>query len=98
MQRVIDLKATVGYAGLDSVEKMKSEEDEFDTCILHVAQMKNKWGRVVAPTADGAQAGVRSKASEFEDSSCPGFGLCAEVYDGPDADVWPLSTLTVRNS
>lgn len=94
----MDYKSTIGYAGLDSVLKTKSEEQEFDTCILHVAAMKNKNGRVVLPSTDGAQAAVRSRASAFSDSACPGFGLCAEVHDGPDADVWPLSTLTVSVS
>lgn len=94
LKKVVDYKSTIGYAGLDSVLKTKSEEQEFDTCILHVAAMKNKNGRVVLPSTDGAQAAVRSRASAFSDSACPGFGLCAEVHDGPDADVWPLSTLT----
>lgn len=37
---------------------------------------------------------MRSNAAAFSASSCPGFGLCAEIYDGKDADVWPISTLT----
>jgi hypothetical protein len=97
LQLVVDYKSTIGYAGLDSVQQEKGMEDEFDTCVLRVAKMKNREGYVVAPTADSAQAAVRSKAAAFASSACPGFGLCAEVHDGQDADVWPISTLTVRN-
>eukprot|EP00961_Rhodomonas_salina_P060152 807691-Rhodomonas_salina.2 len=89
------MQNTIGYAGLDSVQNRKAEEKEEDACKLKIAKLINKRGLVVEPTSEGAQASVRASASAFANSVCPGFGLCADVYDAADTDVWPITTLTV---
>ncbi len=86
---------SIGYSVLDSVKIAQKTEKPNEACLLQMALVINKHGTKVAATAEGAQAAVR--ATNFNDKSvqaCPGFGLCANIWDGNDKDVYPISTLT----
>ncbi len=93
---VASIKNTVSYAGLDSIIAYQSKEEEESGCHVKMAKMTNKYGTVVSATSDSAQAAVRANSAVLRSSpDCPGFGLCAEIMDSGDSDVWPVTTLTV---
>ena len=86
---------TIGYAGLDVVHRFGSSNR---SCAVQIANLVNKAGKVVGPSVDSAQAAVRASASQLMfNSSCSGFGLCGDLIDGPDDDVWPITAVTVRS-
>ncbi len=89
---------SIGYTGLDTVK----QSDLFNisgACRVKVAQMTNKAGALVSASVDSAQSAVRSKVSTLIDRSiCPGFGMCADVNDPDDPDVWPMTAMTVNPS
>ena len=92
---VAGLSYSIGYAGLDSVLQ-SIRHNTTNACQVKIAQVKNKAGAVVSASADSAQSAVRSKLSALMDRSlCPGFGMCADVQDGEDRDVWPITAMTV---
>ena len=91
---VSDTSFSIGYTGLDTV--YESTNDTKSPCRAKMASMINKAGNVVSPSVKSAQAAVRSGASSILYSNlCPGFGLCGNIQDGSDDDVWPISTVTV---
>ena len=58
--------------------------------------MVNKYGSIVSANADSVQSAVRNKASDLiYNTTCPGFGLCADLSDGDQHDVWPIVAITV---
>jgi ABC-type phosphate transport system substrate-binding protein len=86
---------SIGYAGLDMTFKY-GVLNQNSSCRLKIAQIINKAGKVVEPSIASAQAALRSNAAHMLSSnSCPGFGLCGNLVDGEDEDVWPLTALTV---
>ena len=92
---VAQLSNALGYAGLDAVASYKSLHNS-SLCSVKVANMVNKAGGLVEPGVASAQAAVRDSASALiEQSLCPGFGLCGNLFDGNDQDVWPLTAVTV---
>ncbi len=96
---VINLVATlsysIGYAGLDAVMQ-SATHNTTRACRIKVAQAINKAGVTVTASADSAQSAVRSKVAVLVSQSlCPGFGMCADVQDPDDSDVWPITCLTV---
>lgn len=92
---VASVAYSIGYAGLDAVVQ-SPYHNTTSSCKIKIADMTNKAGVVVSPTADSAQSAVRSKLSILMDQSlCPGFGMCADVEDPNDSDVWPITAITV---
>ncbi len=60
--------------------------------------MRNRAGSVVVASVQSAQSAVRSRANSLLlQSSCPGFGMCADVWDSDDPDAWPITAITVRS-
>jgi hypothetical protein len=60
-----------------------------------MASVINLFGKPTKASVAGAQAAVRG--TNFQDpvvNSCSGFGLCANIWDGTEQDVYPISTLT----
>ncbi len=87
---------SIGYAGLDATYERGSLNRTHPGCGVKIAGLINRAGVVVQPSVASAQAAVRaSSLNMLYDSSCPGFGLCGEVIDGGDQDVWPLTAVTV---
>ncbi len=83
---------SIGYTVIDEVKQTQTSNE---ACRVQLALIKNKFGTAVPATAAGAQAAVRG--TNFNDKSqqaCPGFGLCASIWDGSEKDVYPISTLT----
>ena len=92
---VADLSYSIGYVGLDSV-MYSMHFNTTSSCKVKVARVKNKAGNVVRASVESAQSAVRSKLSILVDRSlCPGFGMCVDVQDGDDPDVWPITAVTV---
>ncbi len=93
---VAGMKNTISYASLDSILAAQNQEEADSNCHVKMARMINKFGTVVSPTSDSAQAAVRSNSARLTSSpDCPGLGMCAEIMDADDSDVWPITTLTV---
>ena len=62
-----------------------------------MAAMQNKAGTIVTASIQSAQSAVRSSANTLLfKSACPGFGMCADVSDADDYDVWPITAITVK--
>ncbi len=92
---VATLSYSIGYVGLDAVMQ-SSTYNTTSACRVKVAQAVNKAGITVTASADSAQSAVRSKVAVLVSQSlCPGFGMCADVQDPDDTDVWPITCLTV---
>ena len=92
---VADLSYSIGYVGLDSV-MFSMHYNTTTSCKVRVARIKNKARAVVRASVESAQSAVRSKLSILVDRSlCPGFGMCVDVEDGDDPDVWPITAVTV---
>ena len=93
---VAGLSYSIGYVGLDAVLR-SIRHNTTAACQVKIALVMNKAGAVVSASAESAQSAVRSKLSALMDRSlCPGFGMCADVQDGDDLDVWPITAMTVR--
>ena len=94
---VAQFSNSIGYAGLDTVAGYKSAHNS-SLCTIKVAKMVNKAGGLVEPGVGSAQAAVRFGATALiQQSQCPGFGLCGNIFDGGDQDVWPITAVTVMN-
>ncbi len=92
---VASLSYSIGYVGLDSVTR-SIRHNTTSACRVKIARVTNKAGAVVSASAESAQSAVRSKLSALMDRSlCPSFGMCADVQDGEDLDVWPITAMTV---
>jgi hypothetical protein len=86
---------SITYSGLDSAYEF-GKLNGTSLCRAKVASMINKAGRIVIPSVFSAQAAVRNSATNIlEKSTCPGFGLCGNVNDGSDEDVWPITAFSV---
>ena len=60
--------------------------------------MQNKAGAIVKPSVQSAQSAVRSRANILLfQSTCSGYGMCADVSDAEDYDVWPITAISVRH-
>jgi hypothetical protein len=92
---VAELSFTIGYVGLDTV-LFSTHHNTTGACKVKIARVTNKRGARVSATVESAQSAVRSKLGALMDRSlCPGFGMCVDVQDGDDADVWPITAMTV---
>ena len=93
---VAKLQNTIGYAGMDSVDASQYYSTNATNCRVRVAYLINKAGQVISPSVESAQSAVTSSAQNLLSASlCPGFGMCAEIADGADSNVWPITALTV---
>jgi ABC-type phosphate transport system substrate-binding protein len=87
---------SIGYTGLSNAIQDSLINSTDEKCRLRLAAMQNKAGQTVHPSVDNAQSAVRSRATTLLfQSACPGFGMCADVWDAEDYDVWPITALTV---
>ncbi len=88
---------SISYIGLDVVGKSSYSNGTLNNCRGMLARLINKAQKAVSPSVDSAQAAVKSKASLLlTQSKCPGFGLCGDLLDGEDEDVWPITAITVH--
>jgi ABC-type phosphate transport system substrate-binding protein len=87
---------SIGYAGIDAAHNF-GKLNSSDSCKVRLAKMINKNGKIVLPSASSAQAAVRSGLLVGQ-TTCPGFGLCGNIQDSGDADVWPITAISVRPS
>ncbi len=99
VEAVSRISYSIGYSGISSVVKELNVNTTGDPCRTKLASMQNKAGATVQASIDGAQSAVRSRANAllFE-STCPGFGMCADVLDAEDYDVWPITAMTVSRT
>ena len=96
---VATLSFSIGYSGLDSVESYgESKNRSVVGCNIKNSRIINKAGFLTDPSVSSAQAAVRSGANVLLQSACPGFGLCGDLVDGDDQDVWPITAITVRRT
>jgi hypothetical protein len=73
-----------------------TNETQTESCDLRIAKMVNKAGKEVAVSAANTQSAVRSRAADILfRSSCQGYGLCADIFDADDEDVWPIVAMSV---
>ena len=87
---------SISYAGLDSMHV--NQTAQYTSCSFKVANMINKFGTTLSATLDSTQSAVRNKASALiYNSTCPGFGMCADLSDGDEQDVWPIVAITVSS-
>ena len=96
VQAVAQYRLTIGYSGLDAVQSYASLNNQSgEYCAVKNSLMENKAGYIVKPSVTSAQAAVRSGANFLlQHSSCPGFGICGNLFDGDDEDVWPITAVT----
>ncbi len=89
---------SIGYAGLDAIYERGSLNRTQLGCGVKIAGLINRAGVAVQPSIAGAEASVRASSRNILlRSSCPGFGLCGEIIDGSDQDVWPITAVTVSS-
>jgi ABC-type phosphate transport system substrate-binding protein len=87
---------SIGYSGLDAIHERGALNRSQLLCGVKIARIINRAGVAVIPSIASAQAAVRSSSFNILfNSSCAGFGLCGDVVDGADQDVWPLTAVTV---
>ena len=87
---------SISYAGLDSIHD--NQTAQYSSCSFKIANMINKFGTTLSATLDSTQSAVRNKASALiYNSTCPGFGMCADLSDGDEQDVWPIVAITVSS-
>ena len=87
---------SIGYSGISGVVQDLLVNATDEPCRIKLAAMQNKAGETVRPSVDSAQSAVRSRANALLfQSACPGFGMCADVLDAEDYDVWPITAMTV---
>ncbi len=87
---------SIGYTGVPGVLQDFLVNTTGDPCRIKLAAMKNKAGVTVQASIESAQSAVRSQANALlYQSSCPGFGMCADVLDAEDYDAWPITAMTV---
>ena len=89
------LSNSFGYAGIDAVYQY-GQLNSTKQCKVKLAQIINKSGNTVSPSASSAQAALRSGLLA-DQTTCPGFGICGNVQDGADPDVWPITAISVRH-
>jgi hypothetical protein len=98
---------SIGFAGLESVQaytRAKSSSNitysqaiDSRSCGIQIAKMVNKAGLEITASRASTQSVVRSRATSLLlDSTCPGFGMCAEFSDAGDGDTWPIVAVSVR--
>ena len=86
---------SIGYSVLDSIKLAQDSQPADEACMVQTAHVINQFGNPILATTAGAQAAVRgTDFSDKSQQSCPGFGLCANIWDGTEPDVYPISTLT----
>ena len=86
---------SISYAGMDSLRDNQTLL-EYSPCSFKVAYMTNKYGSIMSASLQSIQSAVSNKASDLiYNSTCPGFGMCAELSDGDARDVWPIVAITV---
>jgi ABC-type phosphate transport system substrate-binding protein len=87
---------SIGYSGISGVVQDLLINSTDDSCRIKLAAMQNRAGEIVQPSINSAQSAVRSRANALLfQSTCPGFGMCADVLDADDYDVWPITAMTV---
>jgi ABC-type phosphate transport system substrate-binding protein len=97
VQAVSRIRNSIGYSGLSSLLLDHVSNTTDGSCIIKLASIQNKAGEIVRPSAESAQSAVRSRANTLLfKSACPGFGMCADVLDAEEYDVWPITAMTVR--
>ena len=90
---------SIGYSGISGVAKELLINSTDDSCRIKLAAMQNRAGEIVQPSINSAQSAVRSRANALLfQSTCPGFGMCADVLDADDYDVWPITAMTVSQT
>jgi ABC-type phosphate transport system substrate-binding protein len=90
---------SIGYSGISGVAKELLINSTDDSCRIKLVAMQNRAGEIVQPSVDSAQSAVRSRANALLfQSACPGFGMCADVLDADDYDVWPITAMTVSQT
>ncbi len=86
---------SIGYSVLDRIKIAQDNQPADEVCRVQTERIINQFGKPVPATAAGAQAAVRgTNFNDKSQQSCPGFGLCANIWDGTEQDVYPISTLT----
>jgi ABC-type phosphate transport system substrate-binding protein len=96
IQAVGRISNSIGYSGLLGVVQDPTFNLTNNPCRIKMAAMKNKAGEIVTASVQSAQSAVRSRANILLfQSMCPGFGMCADVSDAEDYDVWPITAITV---
>jgi hypothetical protein len=86
---------SIGYSIIDSIKLAQDSQPADEACRVQTAHVINQFGTPVLATTAGAQAAVRgTNFNDKNQQSCPGFGLCANIWDGTEPDVYPMSTLT----
>jgi hypothetical protein len=86
---------SIGYSVIDSIKIAQDSQPADEACRVQTARVINRFGKPVPATTAGAQAAVRgTNFNDKSQQSCPGFGLCANIWDGAEQDVYPISTLT----
>lgn len=96
---VSHIRNSIGYVGPDSTSNWGDFDNSSSHCQIREAAMINKAGRVISASVSSAQAAVRSSAMKLlGESSCPGFGLCGNIQDGADEDVWPITAITASGA
>ena len=99
VQTVGRVSNSIGYSGISGVVQDLMNNKTGDPCRIKLADMRNRAGVIVHPSIESAQSAVRSRANVLLfQSACPGFGMCADVLDSDDYDVWPITAMTVRST
>jgi hypothetical protein len=87
LQRILGQYNSIGYASLDLVASQ--EEPSPGSCGIRYGNMINMMGKEVSPNVDTIRASVL-----VGPSTCPGFGLCSEIFDTVASTGWPISFLS----
>ena len=92
MSVISQISNSIGYASLDATVNYGTINGTSQSCGLRMAKIINKAGAVVAANVASAEAAFRSSANNLiSNTSCPGFGICGDLLDAADDDVWPIT-------
>ena len=98
MSVISQISNSIGYASLDATVKYGTINGTSQSCGLRMAKIINKAGAVVAANVASAEAAFRSSANNLiSNTSCPGFGICGDLIDAADDDVWPITAISVSS-
>ena len=87
MQQALGKYYSIGYLSLDQVATQTQPSP--GSCGINYGSMINMMGNTVSATVATIQTSVL-----VGPSTCPGFGLCADIFDTTASSGWPISFLS----
>ena len=73
---------------IDAIKIAQDSQPADEACRVQIARIIDQFGKPVHAAVRGTNFNDKTQ------QSCLGFGLCANIWDGAEQDVYPIATLT----